>query len=132
MKKPLSEMSLEELWQLFPIILKAHNPQHREWYLAQKDEIFHWVGQENIARINPIGSSMVEGLVAKPIVDILLEVPHTCDIEELKQRLTDGGWTLMSFQTEPHLNYTHAKTEFFAHYTKLARQEFPKRYKPEG
>jgi GrpB-like predicted nucleotidyltransferase (UPF0157 family) len=27
MSKSLSEMSLDELWQLFPIILKEHNPE---------------------------------------------------------------------------------------------------------
>ena len=26
MKKKLFEMSLEELWELFPIVLKEHNP----------------------------------------------------------------------------------------------------------
>lgn len=30
--KELSEMTLEELWQLFPIILKEHNPKYKEWY----------------------------------------------------------------------------------------------------
>ena len=32
MGKPLSEMTPEELWQLFPIVLKAPDPQWRQWY----------------------------------------------------------------------------------------------------
>lgn len=30
--KILSEMSLEELWQLFPIVLTAHWEEWTEWY----------------------------------------------------------------------------------------------------
>ncbi|MBQ2747555.1 MAG: GrpB family protein, partial [Firmicutes bacterium] len=32
MGKKLSEMSLEELWQLFPIILTKHQDHWKEWY----------------------------------------------------------------------------------------------------
>lgn len=32
MCKKLSEMTLEELWQLFPIRLTPHNPLWAEWY----------------------------------------------------------------------------------------------------
>ena len=30
--KELSEMSLEELWQLFPIVLKEYDQRYPEWY----------------------------------------------------------------------------------------------------
>lgn len=40
MKKDLSEMSKEELWRLFPIILKEHNPQYKEWYESEKTAFF--------------------------------------------------------------------------------------------
>lgn len=32
------------------------------------------IGEENILRINHIGSTCVKGLIAKPTVDILLEI----------------------------------------------------------
>ena len=32
MEKKLSEMSLEELWKLFPIYLTEHQPYWKEWY----------------------------------------------------------------------------------------------------
>lgn len=31
MKKNLSEMTLVELWRLFPIILRKHNPEYKKW-----------------------------------------------------------------------------------------------------
>ena len=36
MDKKLSEMSLEELWQLFPIILTKHQECWKEWYLEEE------------------------------------------------------------------------------------------------
>lgn len=103
MGKALSEMSLEELWELFPIILKEHNPAYKEWYLSEKDEIVNVIGENNIKRINHIGSSSVEGLIAKPTVDILLEVNCNGDIQEIKHKLINAGWTLMSYESEPDL-----------------------------
>ena len=32
MGKKLSEMSLEELWQLFPIVLTKHQSCWKDWY----------------------------------------------------------------------------------------------------
>ena len=34
--KPLSEMTLEELWQLFPIILSGYDPDWKKYYEEEK------------------------------------------------------------------------------------------------
>jgi len=83
MAKSLSEMSLEELWKLFPIILKEHNCAYQEWYLSAKEKILKCVNSINIARISHIGSTSVPGLIAKPTVDILLEVFRDCNLDQL-------------------------------------------------
>ncbi len=101
MRKALSEMTLEELWELFPIILKEHNPYYKEWYLTEKSEIEKAIDKSIIRRINHIGSSAVEGLIAKPTVDILLELDEHSDLPEIKQQLVDAGWVVMSYQEEP-------------------------------
>ena len=36
MIKKLEEMSLEELWQLFPIFLVEHKPEWKDWYESEK------------------------------------------------------------------------------------------------
>ncbi|KNY25853.1 protein of unknown function UPF0157 [Pseudobacteroides cellulosolvens ATCC 35603 = DSM 2933] len=74
MGKALNEMSLEELWQLFPIVLKEHNPAYKQWHIDEKDQIENAVGKNVVKRINHIGSSSVKGLMSKPIIDILMEV----------------------------------------------------------
>ncbi|MBP2657022.1 MAG: putative glutamate-rich protein GrpB [Firmicutes bacterium] len=78
--KQLLEMPLGELWRLFPIILKKHNPSYKEWYEIEKEQLFSYIKNKDIKRINHIGSSAVEGLIAKPTVDILLEIGEDCDI----------------------------------------------------
>lgn len=101
MKKNLSEMTLEELWKLFPIILKEHNPDYKNWYLEEKESLMNGIGKETIKRINHIGSTAVEGLIAKPTIDILMEVDKICDISQLKEKLIRFNWTLMSFEKTP-------------------------------
>ncbi|MCQ1531798.1 GrpB family protein [Lutispora saccharofermentans] len=115
MKKTLSEMTLEELWELFPIILKEHNPEYEKWYLIEKEDIIRHIGQKNIKRINHIGSTSVEGLIAKPTIDILLELDNDCNLEWLKSTLTGMGWLLMSSENESDM-----------------RMAFNKGYTPDG
>ena len=109
MKKELSEMSRKELWELFPIILKKHNPQYKEWYEFEKMQLLTCVRNQDIRRINHIGSSAVEGLIAKPTVDILLEVDDNCSIAKLIESLQRNSWTLMSSEYEPELNLVFNK-----------------------
>lgn len=96
MKKLLSEMTLEELWTLFPIILREHNSDYSKWYELEKDNIIGCVGLKNIKRINHIGSSSVKGLISKPTVDILMEIGRDSKMEQLKVVLMDDGWILMN------------------------------------
>ena len=109
MKKELSEMSTKELWELFPIILKEHNPEYKEWYENEKMQLFGCVRNQDIKRISHIGSSAVEGLLAKPTVDILLEVDDKCVIAKLIESLCENGWTLMSGEYKPDLNLVFNK-----------------------
>lgn len=109
MKKELSKMSLKELWELFPIILKNHNPKYKEWYENEKNNLLSYIKQDTIKRINHIGSSAVEGLIAKPTVDILLEIDNNCDLKELIQSLEKNRWLLMASTYEPDLRLVFNK-----------------------
>lgn len=109
MNKELSEMSLEELWELFPIILKEHNPKYKEWYKVEERQLLSCIKNEDIKRINHIGSSAVKGLISKPTVDILLEVENNCLITSLIEILNSNGWALMSSEYEPDLRLVFNK-----------------------
>ncbi|MCT4598267.1 MAG: GrpB family protein [Vallitalea sp.] len=109
MCKELSEMTLEELWQLFPIILKEHNNDYKNWYEIEKQNLLNIIDEQYIKRINHIGSSCVKGLISKPTVDILLEINEDTDINQLIEKLTNNGWISMSTQKEPALNMVFNK-----------------------
>jgi len=102
-------MSLEELWKLFPIVLREHNPAYKEWYNEERDNLFNIVDERNVKRISHIGSTAVEGLVAKPTVDILMELNPDCNVEDIKSRLVKAGWICMSFEVAPSLNMVFNK-----------------------
>ena len=73
MSKKLTEMSLEELWQLFPIILTEHQECWKKWYLEEETLLKKVLPK--VQRISNIGSTAIPSIWAKPIVDILVEVP---------------------------------------------------------
>lgn len=93
--KKLSEMSMEELWELFPIILREHNPAYGEWYEEQRRELTALLRDYTITRVSHIGSTSVEGLIAKPTVDILLELAAGYDVDQLVGILESADWILM-------------------------------------
>ncbi|MDS0525139.1 GrpB family protein [Clostridium sp. SHJSY1] len=109
MNKELSQMTLEELWELFPIILKEHNPEYKNWYKEEKEKLLNSIDNRNIIRINHIGSTSVKGLIAKPTVDILLEIDKKSIIEYIKDIILNNGWLLMSYEENPYMKMVFNK-----------------------
>ncbi len=138
MKADLSELSLEELWALFPIILKEHNPDYKVWYEEEKQQIISKVKPENLIRISHIGSTAVKGLTAKPIVDILLEIDGACGVSAIIEVLKTLGWRLMSQEDDPvklsfNKGYTpegfadrvyHLHVRYFGNWSELYFRDF--------
>ncbi len=100
MSKKLSEMTLEELWQLFPIILTAPDPRWNDWY-AQEEAFLRSVLPEKFAAgIHHIGSTSIPGIWAKPIVDVLVEAALGADLSCADEALVRAGYRCMSRGTE--------------------------------
>ena len=98
--KPLSEMTREELWQLFPIILSEHDPAWAEYYKEEKALLEKLFGTL-LVRIDHIGSTAVEGLLAKPTVDILLEADPAASPDAVRQTAEACGYTVMAESLAP-------------------------------
>jgi len=81
--KSLSELSDEELWQLFPIILSIYDPEWIDHYLSEMNSLKEGIGIDTIVRINHYGSTSVPGLTAKPTIDILLEIREGTDTNRI-------------------------------------------------
>ena len=95
MGKPLSEMTLEELWELFPIILEEHNERWKDLYNEEESRLLTFLPEADSLRIHHIGSTAVESIWAKPIVDILVEAPEG-SMEHIKESLIKCGYICMS------------------------------------
>lgn len=96
MEKDLSKMSLEELWQLFPIFLTEHQTVWSEWFEEEKSWLKSILQERRTIRISHIGSTSVGTICAKPIIDILIEISADCSMEEIKTALVDNGYICMS------------------------------------
>ena len=107
MGKKLSEMSLEELWQLFPIFLTEPKSCWKEWY-EEEEKLLK--GLLPAARISHIGSTAVDGIWAKNIVDILVEMPENSGLSTYKNQLISGGYICMS-EGENRLSFNKGYTE---------------------
>ena len=96
--KPLSEMTLEELWQLFPIVLREYDPEWKQWYADEEKLLRAQFGPS--VRIRHIGSTAVPGMTAKPTVDILLEAAPESDPDQLIRIAQQCGYAVMSAKKE--------------------------------
>ena len=97
MGKALSDMTLEELWELFPIMLTEPDEKWPGLYAEEKKRLTGILPQAGI-RISHIGSTAIHGIWAKPIIDILVELPVSLSTERVKEILTSNGYTCMSEQ----------------------------------
>ncbi len=95
MKKELKDMTLEELWALFPIELVPHNENWKEW-AEEEIEALSKLLSDSSPRISHIGSTAIPGIYAKPIVDILVEMPEGSDWNEARRILESSGYICMS------------------------------------
>lgn len=85
-------MTKSELWALFPIQLRPHDPEWKVWYETEVEALKKILDPAFIVRVNHIGSTAVDGLIAKPIVDILLEIPSELPSESMLLILQSSGW----------------------------------------
>lgn len=106
MAKRRDDMTLEELWQLYPIILEEHNNDWDIWYNDEFKILERLLCDEEV-NIYHIGSTAVQNIKAKPTVDILIETDKS-HIEECKNKLKNAGYLHMNTVENP-LRYAFNK-----------------------
>ena len=104
----LKDMSLEELWELFPIILSPHKPEWKTWADKEIQSLTTLLIHYS-PTINHIGSTAVPGIIAKPIVDILVEISSCCDWCEVKNILEKSGYICMC-DTDKRMSFNKGYT----------------------
>ncbi len=90
----LNELSLKELWDLFPITFTNYNENFKNIYLEEENILKSWLGTY-IKRISHIGSTAIKNIIAKPIVDILIEIDFAYK-DIIRETLLNNGYILMN------------------------------------
>ena len=93
-QKELASLSLEKLWQLFPIILTPHHSAWISWYKEEKELLERELPYIN--RISHIGSTAIKGIWAKPTIDILVESHEEKKLAHFKNAIERCGYICMA------------------------------------
>jgi len=83
------ETDKERQARIYPIILSEYNPAWPAWYGEEKRNLPRLLGPETVVGIHHCGSTAVPGLLAKPTVDILLEIAPNTDVDALVAALPE-------------------------------------------
>ncbi len=95
MRDSFEQMTLEELWDLFPITLCDHRQEWTQWAGKEMDHL-HVILERYNPRITHIGSTAIPGIKAKPIVDLLVEIDDDCEMGAIRSLLEECGYICMS------------------------------------
>ncbi len=106
--KKLEDMTLEELWRLFPVVLAQHCPQWEEWAAAEIAVLRRLLNSFSPV-INHIGSTAIPSIQAKPTVDILVEIPQSVPWRHVKEVMLSAGYLCMS-ETDSRLSFNKGYT----------------------
>ena len=80
MGKDLSEMTLEELWELFPIFLVAHDDRWKDNFNEIEKTLTGLLADQPVVRISHIGSTVIQGIWAKNIIHVMIEIPESSNM----------------------------------------------------
>jgi GrpB-like predicted nucleotidyltransferase (UPF0157 family) len=113
MTDDLNKLTIEELGQLFPIILTDYDPKWVDLYQLEKQSIYATVDPKQFVSIEHIGSTAVPGLFAKPTIDILIEIQDYTDLDLIKQDLKKIGFEFIPKPENPppHMRFAKGYTQ---------------------
>ena len=94
-EKDLDTLSLQELWQLFPIFLVPHKKEWADWFAGEKARLQTLLADFSPA-IHHIGSTSIPTIWAKNIVDILVVFPAGVSLQQARDRLLTHGYRCMA------------------------------------
>ena len=76
---------------LKPIVVEPYDPAWKREYERMRDYLNRYLGDLTIA-IHHVGSTSADGLAAKPILDIDIEIVSYAVFSKVCDRLADAGW----------------------------------------
>ncbi len=94
MKKSLYDLTRDDWNTLFPVQLVEHDARWKTLYREEEQRIAEKIGRDIIIRIEHFGSTSIPGIMAKPYIDIIIEIPENLLFdEELIGNFEELGYT---------------------------------------
>jgi len=103
-------MTAEQIGELFPIRIVPYNPDWTTLFEHEKELIINVLGENLALNVEHFGSTSIEGLAAKPTIDMLIEVSELSDETKLNitQKLEIIGYRNM-YNSEKEKKMTFGK-----------------------
>lgn len=96
--------------------LENYNEKWKEEYLKE-EELLKEVLKEKIIEIHHVGSTSIEGLMAKPVIDIMIAIKSFDEIEEIEQILKNYDYENRGHQgVESRYFFAKGPAESRTHY----------------
>jgi len=108
MPKDVSQLTDEERSKLFPVILEEHNPKWKLWYEEEKENILSFA--HGIKKIYHYGSTSIPCIIAKPTIDILVEVDKAADLNVIQSAFINNGYNFMNYGRPPSMMFVKGYT----------------------
>ncbi|MFZ1978113.1 MAG: GrpB family protein [Bacteroidota bacterium] len=111
----LDNLTISEYGALFPIILAEPNPAWPEIFAQEKKLIEHSIEPKIVIRVEHFGSTAVPGLLAKPTIDILLEINDApLSSHAVRSALENIGYRYIRKPENPppHMMFVKGYTEY--------------------
>jgi GrpB-like predicted nucleotidyltransferase (UPF0157 family) len=105
----LKDMTLKELGHLFPIIITDYSLKWPDLYSIEVKLISDSFSPTEIVRIDHIGSTAIPGLMAKPTIDILLQIAEQIEIQKVKDTFKSLGYMINEHPENPAPHLTFVK-----------------------
>jgi len=100
-------MTLRELWKLFPIQLSEHKEYWKDWYQEEKEFLSSFLPKD--VRIYHIGSTAINEIRAKPIIDIIVEAKPV-EPQAIYELLFRNGYLCMA-QSKNRMDFNKGYTK---------------------
>jgi len=108
MPKDVSQLTDEERAKLFPVILEEHNPQWKIWYEEEKETILSFA--HGIKKIYHYGSTSIPSIIAKPTIDILVDVDESADLNVIQSAFIKNQYNFMNYGRPPSMMFVKGYT----------------------
>ncbi len=77
-----------------------HDDRWRDSFNEIEKTLTGLLADQNVVRISHIGSNVIQGIWAKNIVDVMVEIPQSADMKDMAQKLEQNGFIIMSSETK--------------------------------